>query len=318
MRDDNLHPSDQDLLLFADGEYPERRAAKIRSHLSACWHCRERLAKIESTILDFVRLHDRSAVSDFPPASGPRALLKARLAELAAASSPSVWQMFRLALRPGSLAYVLPLLLAAAVGAALLLHRPAEIAPGDIAQAEILPNPQLTPGATRPISLGALCSIPHDEVVRTVPSALQRQVLTEYGVPKARAADFEVDYLITPGLGGADDIRNLWPEPHTDATWNSYVKDQLEERLHDLVCSGQLDLATAQRQIAGNWIVAYKKYFRTENPLALHPHDAPDASFLAACAPRDAGNTSGRDPAEPGVLPRRIRRIVEWNRPGWA
>ena len=318
MRDDNLHPSDHDLLLFADGELPGRRASQVRSHLSACWHCCERLAKIESAILDFVRLHDRSAGSDLPPASGPRALLKARLAELAAASSSSILPWIRQALRPRSLAYALPLLLAAAVVAALLLHRRAEIAPGDIAQAEILPNPQLTPGATRPISLGALCSIPHDEVVRTVPSALQRQVLTEYGVPNTRAADFEVDYLITPGLGGADDIRNLWPEPHTDATWNSYVKDQLEERLHDLVCSGQLDLATAQRQIAGNWIVAYKKYFRTENPLALHPHDAPDAPFLAARAPRDAGNTSKREPAEPGVLPRRFRRIVEWNRPGWA
>ena len=30
----------------------------------------------------------------------------------------------------------------------------------------------------------------------------------------------------------------------------------------------QLDLATAQREIATNWIEAYKKYFHTDQPLA--------------------------------------------------
>jgi hypothetical protein len=46
------------------------------------------------------------------------------------------------------------------------------------------------------------------------------------------------------------------------------VKDALEDRLHDMVCSGQLDLATAQHDIATNWISAYKKYFHTQNPLS--------------------------------------------------
>jgi hypothetical protein len=34
----------------------------------------------------------------------------------------------------------------------------------------------------------------------------------------------------------------------------------LERKLHKLVCAGQLDLKTAQRDIASNWIEAYKKY----------------------------------------------------------
>ena len=41
----------------------------------------------------------------------------------------------------------------------------------------------------------------------------------------------------------------------------------LEERLHTLVCSGQVDLATAQRELATDWIGAYKKYFHTARPL---------------------------------------------------
>jgi hypothetical protein len=44
------------------------------------------------------------------------------------------------------------------------------------------------------------------------------------------------------------------------------VKDALEERLHEMVCAGQLDLSTAQRDIAADWIAAYKKYFRTDRP----------------------------------------------------
>jgi hypothetical protein len=37
-----------------------------------------------------------------------------------------------------------------------------------------------------------------------------------------------------------------------------------------MVCGGQLDLSTAQRDISTDWIAAYKKYFHTDRPLALH------------------------------------------------
>jgi hypothetical protein len=45
------------------------------------------------------------------------------------------------------------------------------------------------------------------------------------------------------------------------------VKDALEDRLHSMVCEGKLDLRTAQRDIATDWIAAYKKYFHTDRPL---------------------------------------------------
>jgi len=32
------------------------------------------------------------------------------------------------------------------------------------------------------------------------------------------------------------------------------------------VCSGSLPLQSAQRDIAGNWIAAYKRYFHTDRP----------------------------------------------------
>ena len=57
--------------------------------------------------------------------------------------------------------------------------------------------------------------------------------------------DYEIDYIMAPRLGGVEDIRNLWPGSYRIRVWNAHVKDTLEERLHEMVCSGQLDLSTA-------------------------------------------------------------------------
>ena len=46
------------------------------------------------------------------------------------------------------------------------------------------------------------------------------------------------------------------------------MKDDLEDRLHEMVCNGRLDLTEAQREIASNWIAAYKKYFHTDKPVS--------------------------------------------------
>jgi anti-sigma factor RsiW len=279
MRDDTIHPSDQDLLLVADSELPEQRGAEVRAHLGTCWQCRARMAEIERTIVDFVRAHANAAEYSLPPAAGPRARLKARMEELAEGSSRTRWPVLRCLVDGPNLAYACVLLVVFVLAARMLYQQKVTRQSSAVAYGELLPNPQLTPGATRNVAIRELCSAAHDEVVRSVSNTLQQQVLTEYGVPDTRASDYEVDYLITPGLGGKEDIRNLWPEPHYDATWNSYVKDQLEERLHDMVCTGQLDLATAQRQIASNWIVAYKKYFATEHPLARHGYPLAQASL---------------------------------------
>ena len=82
MLNENLHPSDQDLLQLADGELPAHRATQIREHLAACWNCRTRMAEIEQTIGEFMRMHRQTLDPQLPPIAGPRALLKARLVEL--------------------------------------------------------------------------------------------------------------------------------------------------------------------------------------------------------------------------------------------
>ena len=258
-----FHLSDQDILLVVDGELSGRRARQARAHLTACWLCRSRLGELEGTIADFVTLHRRTLDSQLPPSTGARALLKARLAEAAAAPSTNPW--LRLLPTHRAAAYICVAVFITVLGSSFILRHSQPQSTQDLRLASVaIPDHNLTPGATRPVSLGEVCSMPHEEVVRAVPSSLREQVFREYGIVNPRPEDYEIDYLIAPGLGGAEDIHNLWPEPTSLSAWNAHVKDALEERLHQLVCDGELDLPTAQRAIATDWITAYKKYLGTD------------------------------------------------------
>jgi hypothetical protein len=243
------HLSDQDLILLADGELSQPQPA--RAHLDSCWRCRTRQRDLESAVSDYMHLH-RELDATLPPAAAPRALLRARLFEAGQHtgtdhSFPVPW---RWSLAAGFIAVFL-------AGLALYLQTTLRAAP--------VPISRLTPGETRTVTLDDVCRLPGATRPQTIPATLQRQVFSEYGIPNAGPGTYEVDYLITPELGGADSIRNLWPQPYS-ALWNARVKDRLEDRLHNLVCEGKVDLATAQREIATDWISAYKKYFGTNRP----------------------------------------------------
>jgi anti-sigma factor RsiW len=270
MKNEIFHPSDEQLLLFADGELPARLTEKIGAHLRACWDCRGRMAELESTIAEFMQVHRQTLDPQVPPIDGPRAQLKARLAELASNAQQGERSSLLSPLPVRRLAYVCALTVLVVLGARMLQHRVAENRITATENADMLPNPRFTPGATTAAAIGSICSMSDDEVVAPVSGGLREEVFEEYGIAGAPAAEYEVDYLITPGLGGSGDIRNLWPEPRYDAVWNSFVKDKLEEYLHHAVCGGKLSLPVAQHEIATNWIAAYKKYFHTDHPLSAH------------------------------------------------
>ncbi len=250
------HLPDADLLLVVDGELPAKREKDVRRHLQACWTCRGRLAKLERTIGDFTDSYHSFMDPQLPSGHGGATLLGAHLAGYAMVSRRFFhWKWPVLA--------ACGLWVALTAGSYLWQHA------GTAARLETgtVPNPGLTPGETVPVSKGDVCQVNAQDSNRQVPEALQQAVFAEYGIKDVPRNAYEVDFLITPELGGSASIRNLWPEPYFSRSWNAHAKDALEERLHKLVCSGDLDLSTAQREIATNWVGAYKKYVRLGSPM---------------------------------------------------
>lgn len=129
-----------------------------------------------------------------------------------------------------------------------------------------LPDPIRTPGATNP-------DVTQDNIKSTicVPgfaksirpeslSRLKKKQIREYGYSDRSMKSYEEDHLISLELGGnPTDPKNLWPE-HRAEPLGAKTKDRLENFLHAEVCAGRMPLERAQKEIATDWIAAYKKY----------------------------------------------------------
>ena len=120
-----------------------------------------------------------------------------------------------------------------------------------------LPDSACTPGAIFPdATKDKICQSGYATSVRNVPTSEKDAVYAEYGIASHSPGQYEVDHLVSLELGGSNDISNLWPEL-ASPTPGFHQKDQVENYLHDQVCSGAIPLATAQQEIATNWLSVY-------------------------------------------------------------
>ena len=126
-----------------------------------------------------------------------------------------------------------------------------------------LPDARCTPGAVSPAVTqsnlsSTICRSGYTETVRPSESITEPEKeasLSAYGDTQPLHF-YEYDHLVPLELGGApNDPRNLWPEPGASPN----PKDELEYRLREMVCSGELHLVVAQREIASNWVVLYRR-----------------------------------------------------------
>ena len=148
------------------------------------------------------------------------------------------------------------------VCAAFVLCACAMAAAGD------LPDAKKTPGATNPaLTQKVICRKGWStKSVRNVPASLKKKAYRAYGLKgnhtgycKGRQG-CEIDHLISLEIGGANNLKNLWPQSFDSKPWNAHVKDKLENKLHALVCAGTITLENAQTAIRTDWIAAYTKY----------------------------------------------------------
>jgi hypothetical protein len=288
MQGNEVHLSDEELLLFSDQELQTRQASGVREHVAQCELCRGRLTKLEHASASFADLHEREFQAQSFPSSNARDLLKAKLSGARRPnSSPPFWGVMPQQLASASFALLL-------VVGGMWTVRHMVRARSMPTEAIALPRSTLTPGSARAVELADLCSNQDDlDNDPPVSPSVEEAVFKEYGVPASSKKDYALDYLITPALGGVDSIQNLWPQPYS-STWNARVKDQLEDHLHELVCQGKVQLATAQSEMASNWIAAYKRYFNTDKP-------QPGASTAASVDSRSELVAEHRSQSEPRV-----------------
>lgn len=284
------HPTDEELLLLDDPQaLGGRRGRAVRQHVAECAGCTTRRAQLAADLAEVASLWRHPAPGEDAerrvPGVGRGAAERARAHRAArvrlataldaqAARDAAGW--LRL---PAGAPRLLPVGAAALVALALVtVQQLLSVVPPDAGRPSVaaledppavalrlLPDRRLTPGAVRPVTAAETCG----GALPSVPAAaagVPRQVFARYGIDYRRAAEYELDFLITPELGGAADPRNLWPQPYGATVWNAYVKDELEQHLGRMVCAGTLDLDTAQRDIATDWIGAYRRYFDTSRP----------------------------------------------------
>jgi len=128
------------------------------------------------------------------------------------------------------------------------------------------PDPSCSPGAYYSgLTKAVICSASfRTGTIRNVPESEKHQVEVEYGLAaKGYGSTLEIDHLVSLELGGSNDIANLFPEEATFSNGNPgfHVKDKLENKLHDLVCSGAMTLSAIQHGIASDWQALYKQVF---------------------------------------------------------
>lgn len=122
-----------------------------------------------------------------------------------------------------------------------------------------LPDSACTPGAIfTHATPQQICTYGYARSVRNVLYSEKDQAYAEYGISHHSPGQYEVDHLIPLELGGSNDLANLWPEAAAPKP-GFHEKDQVENYLHDQVCSGAMSLKDAQTQIATNWLAVYHR-----------------------------------------------------------
>jgi hypothetical protein len=124
----------------------------------------------------------------------------------------------------------------------------------------LVANPSITPGhADAGVTAALVCQPGYGASLRHPDYGARAKAFADYAVPWSERKSYQLDNLVPLELGGDNSKANLWPMPLI-GRGSPTLKDALATRLHALVCTSKLPLATAQAAIAANWWTAYQQY----------------------------------------------------------
>jgi hypothetical protein len=113
-------------------------------------------------------------------------------------------------------------------------------------KAAIKADRSCTPGSVFHVSRAQICTPGWSSEHRNVSEVTKESVYSSYGITHrthyGTPGSYEIDHLVPLELGGNNEVTNLWPEPYP----SYYLKDTLEDRMHDNVCSRKISIKTAQ------------------------------------------------------------------------
>lgn len=133
----------------------------------------------------------------------------------------------------------------------------------------VFPDPRCTPGmvdgAVSQATLSTTICRPggYTSSVRppeSMTNAAKAVSMRSYSIGGPASA-FEYDHFVPLALGGASDVRNLWPEPDDPAMtgFDRNAKDVVEVALWRAVCAGRTTLEEARAAIVANWSTARQR-----------------------------------------------------------
>lgn len=113
-----------------------------------------------------------------------------------------------------------------------------------------MPDPELTPGllctSKDPDFDGYRYPSHVAHCKRNVSSAEKDKVAKQYGgILRSDYSKYEFDHLIPLSAGGGNDVRNLWPQPLSEA----YEKDKVENEVYNGLKKGTMTQAQAVAKI---------------------------------------------------------------------
>jgi hypothetical protein len=123
-----------------------------------------------------------------------------------------------------------------------------------------LPNKMLTPGDTLTSNKAIFCKDNYAKSIVYVPLAAKIRVMKVYGYdPNLLNTQYRIDHFIPLYLGGSNAPQNLWPAP-LKGKYTVFMKNELQDKLFQLVCSGKMNIKNARFIILNDWTIGYQIY----------------------------------------------------------